>query len=533
MKTKLRTIAAAALLLASTAVQAVESIDGVNYIVRLKSGSTTEYYAFVIGVTAGTTEVVIPETIEGMVGVARQTVPVTSIGGYNDGSTYYPFQNNTTITSITIGANVETIYTTAFGGCTSLKTVTFASGSKLADIQNRAFQDCTALETVTFAASTLTGDETMTIGESAFQDCTALTSIDLSPCTKLKSIGKSAFRDCTSVRYTKLPSSIVNGPSEGAAGTVAVGSYAFTGCTGTLDLSEAELTDATKIPFIDTSFARNNVSNTLGGSKFDASMFIYLPKNYTGDKPKNGTFDSQSNIAYWDGSAWICPEYRTSSTKVIYMTYPVTVQKYASVRNISSGKTDTYTICLPYTPPAVTGLTYYELSSVSGTTLTFTEAASPEAYKPYLIATDAATYTINLPFDISASGTSVSFPATPDGEMAVTADGYKMVGTLTNISAAETVGKYILQNDNKWQKTDSEISGVNIPALRAYIVATGGAGAPSLSTSFDGDNGTTAIQNVRTVAQDGTEQWYDLNGRRIAAPTQKGIYIINGKKVVR
>ena len=29
-----------------------------------------------------------------------------------------------------------------------------------------------------------------------------------------------------------------------------------------------------------------------------------------------------------------------------------------------------------------------------------------------------------------------------------------------------------------------------------------------------------------------TATWYDLNGRKVAAPTKKGIYIMNGKKVV-
>jgi hypothetical protein len=43
--------------------------------------------------------------------------------------------------------------------------------------------------------------------------------------------------------------------------------------------------------------------------------------------------------------------------------------------------------------------------------------------------------------------------------------------------------------------------------------------------------GTTGIEQLRTVDRDGTERIYDLNGRQISAPT-KGINIINGKKVV-
>jgi hypothetical protein len=37
------------------------------------------------------------------------------------------------------------------------------------------------------------------------------------------------------------------------------------------------------------------------------------------------------------------------------------------------------------------------------------------------------------------------------------------------------------------------------------------------------------IDSIRTIDGDGTERWYDLNGRRIDKPTRKGIYIRNGK----
>ena len=55
--------------------------------------------------------------------------------------------------------------------------------------------------------------------------------------------------------------------------------------------------------------------------------------------------------------------------------------------------------------------------------------------------------------------------------------------------------------------------------------------ARELTSSFDDD--ATGIQNILTVDRDGTERWYDLNGRRIDQPTKKGIYIRNGKKEIR
>jgi hypothetical protein len=40
----------------------------------------------------------------------------------------------------------------------------------------------------------------------------------------------------------------------------------------------------------------------------------------------------------------------------------------------------------------------------------------------------------------------------------------------------------------------------------------------------------TGIKSVRTMAGDAV---YDLQGRRLAAQPRKGIYIVNGKKVIR
>ena len=75
---------------------------------------------------------------------------------------------------------------------------------------------------------------------------------------------------------------------------------------------------------------------------------------------------------------------------------------------------------------------------------------------------------------------------------------------------------------------DNEHPTVYIPPFRAYIERT--SSTRSLDTAFD--NNTTAINSIHTVSLDGTEQWFDLSGRRIAQPRQKGLYIQNGKKVV-
>ena len=69
---------------------------------------------------------------------------------------------------------------------------------------------------------------------------------------------------------------------------------------------------------------------------------------------------------------------------------------------------------------------------------------------------------------------------------------------------------------------------------KVYVQETDGqnpaaANGTHLTGRFLGN--TTDINSLRLVDQDGSEQWYDLNGRRIDRPTKNGLYIHKGKKV--
>ncbi|MBQ7513191.1 MAG: hypothetical protein IJS95_02235, partial [Prevotella sp.] len=66
-------------------------------------------------------------------------------------------------------------------------------------------------------------------------------------------------------------------------------------------------------------------------------------------------------------------------------------------------------------------------------------------------------------------------------------------------------------------------------AYRAYLTADD-AGAPEfLTIDFGGE--VTGINEVIEVKGVNDNSWYDLQGRRVAQP-KKGLYIVNGKKVV-
>lgn len=70
-----------------------------------------------------------------------------------------------------------------------------------------------------------------------------------------------------------------------------------------------------------------------------------------------------------------------------------------------------------------------------------------------------------------------------------------------------------------------------MPAGKAYLPATAVSTAPQLTIVFE-DGQTTAIKDVIVVREElRNGVWYDLSGRRLnGMPSQKGLYIINGKK---
>ena len=72
-------------------------------------------------------------------------------------------------------------------------------------------------------------------------------------------------------------------------------------------------------------------------------------------------------------------------------------------------------------------------------------------------------------------------------------------------------------------------SGDKVPAGKAYLKISGGAAQAPAFIGFGG--GTTGIDNLTPALSKDEEVYYDLQGRRVAQPT-KGLYIVNGKKVI-
>lgn len=121
---------------------------------------------------------------------------------------------------------------------------------------------------------------------------------------------------------------------------------------------------------------------------------------------------------------------------------------------------------------------------------------------------------------VEGSGT-VNFPYAY-GEMGTAQTGNMLVGTMaeTKVAAGEA---YILVGG-----AFHPCNAGSIPARKAYLPATSDSGAKIISISF---GETTAISEVK--AQDSNSEIYTIGGIRVKNAQQKGVYIINGKKVVK
>ena len=165
-------------------------------------------------------------------------------------------------------------------------------------------------------------------------------------------------------------------------------------------------------------------------------------------------------------------------------------------------------------------------TGVSGNVLTLNFVAADEivAGKPYIVKPTAANV-VDPTFegvDLTAAS------ASPDNT--------------TYVNFIPTLGKTLIEDDPKdilILNTSGTLvhpsAAGNMKGFRAYFLMHEAAASQARAFVIDfGDGETTGIQPIRmengTTPAEGT---YDLSGRRIQGqPTQKGVYIQNGKKVV-
>ena len=184
----------------------------------------------------------------------------------------------------------------------------------------------------------------------------------------------------------------------------------------------------------------------------------------------------------------------------------------------------TTTVCLPFalTEDEAASLgTFYAMDSFDGGTIHLSPVAEPEANKAYLVVPTATGLTL------SEAGKSIT--ATP-ADLGAEITSVEFIGTLasTSIPASDGTNSYFAFNNGSLVKIATKAA--TLPAFRGYFkVSTSAIGARSLNISFDEE--TTGVKTIDSKSFS-VSKYFDLQGRRVENPT-KGLYIVNGKKVVK
>ena len=108
----------------------------------------------------------------------------------------YAFSGCSGLTSVSVGA--ETIESYTFENCTSLSNLTF--GSSVKDIKEGAFKNCRALTSVNIPGSVIS------LNGNCFEGCTYLKTVTLNAGTKY--ITDEAFKGCSSLKTVTLPNGL-------------------------------------------------------------------------------------------------------------------------------------------------------------------------------------------------------------------------------------------------------------------------------------------------------------------------------------
>lgn len=194
------------------------------------------------------------------------------------------------------------------------------------------------------------------------------------------------------------------------------------------------------------------------------------------------------------------------------------------MRTLQTGGWNTF--CAPFSTATPSGWTVKELSSsafnstTGELTLNFGNAASIEAGKPYLVKVTAK---VENP---TFNGVTLSSTTTTTETTAVD---FVPVMNPTNLTGGDKTVLFVTGgNKLTYPSGDGNING-----FRAYFQLKGEAASQARAFRMSFDDDATGIVTVLSGEPTTTSGTYTLDGRRIEGePTQKGVYIVNGKKTI-
>ena len=429
-------------------------------------------------------------TIKGIPGQPGAWDNITKIGAN-------AFNMCAALTTIKLPAELKTIDAQAFRSCDHLATVDY--GTKVETIGDGAFWSTGALKKFFFKGSV------KTLGADAFRE-SGLT------CVHLKgdmTIGKEAFMNCTSLKYVEFPAT-----SSATQPLTYVAESMFAGCTSlpfiTLPSTVTEI----------KANAFNGCSN-LNYVNILAETPATLATNAFDNTPKNVYVKASKLSAYQSNADWNTLNLKDTYEQTLHTKYATFTHDFP-VDFVAANGRDAM--------EAYVGKSTYKVTQPTKIQkiLKMTKSTSIAANEGVILAgTPGTTYTYRI----------------AESAVAKLADNKVMpVREDTLLYQTETDGKsnWTLQSDYKLHLTQDAKT---IYCGRAYVHETnepGVQGAKSVvfGLSLDDEDGNmtndaTGIESIDAAGKaDEDNVYYTIAGVRVVNPTEKGVYIKNGKKVI-
>ena len=217
-------------------------------------------------------------------------------------------------------------------------------------------------------------------------------------------------------------------------------------------------------------------------------------------------FDNKENVIRWDGEKNITPKMVLDESYPFYTPIDFTATAVQVTRSIKAGIN---TMCLPFYVGQAEISTNCKIATYTSSTadaVNFTTADHADANVPFLAtAVDAAATKLNF--------TDKGVVSTPESFLE------PFIGIYAPKSAE---GKYGINDDGKFQKG---ASGATVKSFHALMTTI-----PAEARSITIDGISTGINNISV--KNPIQNIYNLNGVRVDKVGNKGLYIINGKKVI-
>lgn len=510
----------------------VLTLSGNGAIPDYNDGSATTPWGKekVLVVTSKKQWVVIPGIYEGYVTVDDTTsvdlIDKISTVSIEEGITSVgisAFQNLKNLTKIQLPSTITSVKANAFQGCSNLKEISWSNISENVSIENTSF-----------AATGLVKNKMMFVGSQLVFVYTDATSADITGATKIHG---NAFKDCNKITSITIPSTVT-----------AIGSNAFANCTS---LTNVTFDNVSKI----TSWGSNIFSGVTGKTDADGNYKMIgnsvILKAISNSAP-DARYEISNNVAYIADNA-----FADVNNSTVYLDLrgrdnaPVlassalngiagfkTIVKNGKEGNFNSKvwsnintttievPSEKYTTCMfMYNAVVPEGIAVYTAKSNAEGKVVLTKINKNNA-RTVVPAGEG----FMLRADNKTTATFVS--AKDEAAVSVNENELKGAQDYTYFTGDENPYVYILSTVDGKQGFYRAGSTNKLKIGKAYLQSNTQIHSLAKMSLWEGESETSGISNAQMSENSNAKGYvYNLNGSRMSSP-QKGVNIINGKKVI-